>query len=169
MKRYVIATLMALAAAPVAAHEPREVADGLYEIEVGWRTEPAIEDVLNNLDFFVVRADGTAVSVRDGDSLDVNFEVLYLADDDFSAPVLAHRDLGSDLNQDFVNASRYNIPFIPTKNGAYGFRLTGTIEGHAVDETFVCGAGSQSIDEAFDCVTNAVTFPFGTWSRYIDN
>ena len=83
--------------------------------------------------------------------------------------MLARGDLGSDLNQDFVNASRYNIPFIPTKNGAYGFRLTGTIEGHAVDETFVCGAGSQSIDEAFDCVTNAVTFPFGTWSRYIDN
>lgn len=169
MKRIAIATLMMLAMTPAGAHEAREVAGGEYEIEVGWRTEPAIEDVLNNVDFFVVREDGTPVSLRAGDSLDVNFEVLFLRHDDFNAQVLARSNLGNQLNQDFVNASRYNIPFIPTKDGAYGFHLTGTIEGHAIDEVFVCGAGSQSGDEAFDCVSNAKTFPFGTWSRYLDN
>lgn len=168
-KHFAIATLLALMTLPAAAHEARVVAGGEYEIEVGWRTEPAIEDVLNNVDFFVFREDGTPVSVRGGDSLDVTFEVLYLRDDAFNAQVLARRSLGSDLNQDFVNAGRYNIPFIPTKDGAYGFRLTGTIEGHPINETFVCEGGSLSDDEAFDCVDDAVTFPLGVTSRYRDN
>lgn len=168
-KQFAIAALLALMALPAAAHEPREVAGGLYEIEVGWRTEPTFEDVLNNIDFFVLRADGTPVSVRDGDSLDVTFEVLYLRSDAFNAQVLARRNLGNGLIQDFVNSSRYNVPFIPTKDGAYGFKLTGTIEGHPISEKFVCGGGSQSAEEAFECVQDAVTFPLPTWSRYTDN
>ena len=169
MKRFVITALMAMAVTPVVAHEAREVAGGEYEIEVGWRTEPAFEDVLNNVDFFVVREDGTPVSVRAGDSLDVTFEVLYLRTDAPNAQVLARRTLGNGLIQDFVNPSRYNIPFIPTKDGAYGFKLTGTIEGHPINETFICEGGSQNEDEDFACVDNATTFPFGTWSRYLDN
>lgn len=169
IKRAIPAMLLSMIAFSAAAHEGRSVAGGALQIEVGWRTEPAIEDVLNNFDLFVERDDGTPVSVRAGAEIDLSIEVLFLRRDTPSSPILAHETLEGELKQDFVNPSRYNIPFIPTKDGAYGFHLTGTIEGHPIDEVFICGGGSQSDDEAFDCVDDAQSFPFGTRARYRDN
>lgn len=151
------------------AHEPRDVVGGQYEIEVGFRIEPAHEDSDNRFDFFVFRADGSPVSVRGGDQLDVNVTVLFLSEDRFDAPVLAAKNLGNRLRQDFVNPARYNIDFVPTVSGAYGFHLVGTIEGNPIDERFVCEGGSLAGSRAFDCVSFPVTFPLGPNSRYRKN
>jgi hypothetical protein len=183
-------------AAPAFAHETRVFGDGFYVVVVGWHEEPAFEDEGNGLDFFIsydTSGDGEChehegeehegeehepdcipVDVGAGDVVDLDVRVLYLRDDAFDAQVLASDPLEGDLVQAFGDPSRYTIFLKPNVEGAYGFRVSGTI--HKVDqdepavvlqnEKFVCGGGTQG-DEAFDCVEDILQpFPRGAFSSY---
>jgi hypothetical protein len=62
---------------------------------------------------------------------------------------------------------RYNTSFKPTADGAYAFRVTGTVQDVTgggqpvqIDETFVCGAGTRDArGRSFGCVEDPQAFP----------
>ena len=151
------------------AHETRQV--GAYTLTVGFRIEPAFEDVVNAIDIFVDRtSDEKAISVRDGAVVTLSVEVQLRETDDFAAETLAAALLQEPPRQDFAASNRYNAWFKPTHDGAYAFRVVGVIEDasdesrsrvgpQAIGETYVCGNGTQSSTSRFNCVENPQTFP----------
>jgi hypothetical protein len=179
MIRHVLMAVGALVCVGVGAvqgHENREV--GGYTVTVGFRAEPAFEDVVNAVDIFVNRtSDGKAVSVRDGDVVNLSVEVQLREDEDVDASILAAALLAEKPRQDFAASNRYNAWFKPTHDGAYAFRITGVISDvsdpqagdHAVDETYVCGDGTQSSTSRFNCVQDPQTFPGKAGAGYRDN
>jgi hypothetical protein len=179
MLRRVLITVGAMLCAGVAAvqaHENREI--GGYTLAVGFRAEPAFEDVVNAIDIFVNRtSDGKAISVRDGDLVSLSVEVQLREVDDFGASTLAAALLQESPRQDFAASDRYNAWFKPTHDGAYAFRVVGVISDtsdpqagdQAIDETFVCGGGTQSSTSRFNCVEDPQTFPGGPRAGYFPN
>ena len=175
------------------AHEQRNFLGGQYILFVGFVNEPAFEDEANALDLFLIRdidgdgkctqdtpdacLDWQPVSKRDGDVVDLEAKVLYLADDEFNAQIREQRKLKGELDQDFSDDTRYNIHFKPNVGGAYGFILNGTIQKQGspavqfVNEKFVCGNGHQNIGgHGFSCVGDILQpFPFGANSNYRDD
>jgi hypothetical protein len=160
----------------VQAHEVRQIE--AYTLVVGFRVEPAFEDVVNAVDIFINRtSDGRAVSVRDGDIVELDVEVQLRATDAFDAEVLAAAPLQENPQQDFAASNRYNAWFKPTHDGAYAFRITGVISDAsdpqagelAIDATFVCGGGTQSDTTRFNCVEDPQTFPGNPRDGYRNN
>ena len=160
----------------VQAHENRQV--GGYTVTVGFRVEPAFEDAVNAVDIFLNRtADGKAISVRDGDVVNLSVEAQLREDDEFDAEVLAAALLQETPRQDFAASNRYNAWFKPTHDGAYAFRVTGVIADasdpqagdQTIDETYVCGDGTQSSTSRFNCVQDPQTFPGKAGAGYRNN
>lgn len=149
-------------------HEPREV--GPYTLAVGFRIEPAFEDVVNALDFFVTRtSDGKPISVSNGDVVDIEAQVQFRKEESVASAIIQEHRLAKP-EQAFGADNRYNAWFKPTIDGAYGFRVRGEIndlsDPHAgplfFDEVWVCGAGTQNPQgRRFACVADPQTFPKG--------
>lgn len=162
-----VGALLCVGLAAAQAHENRVV--GGYTVTVGFRMEPAFEDVVNAIDISVNRtSDGKAISVRDGDIVTLSVEVQLRETDAFAAETLAAALLQEPPQQDFAASNRYNAWFKPTHDGAYAFRVVGVIEDasdqagvgpQAIDETYVCGNGTQSTTSRFNCVQDPQTFP----------
>lgn len=139
------------------AHEPRPGVGGAYTITVGNRVEPAFSNEPNALDFIVSNLDGTAAEVT---NIELNVTVLYLAEETFDAEVLYSAPLTGELSRDRTNTHRFNIPYMPTKVGTYGFQIKGIVDGVEINETFVCGEGTQNPEgSSFGCVTEIQKFP----------
>lgn len=137
------------------AHEPRLVADGALNVAVGWRTEPAFSDTVNAFDFIVT----DAIEVDDPDLL---VKVLYLKEDSQDAKVIKSSVLEGELARDRTNPNRFNIWFLPTKPGAYGFHIKGMVNGMMIDEVFICRGGSKHPDgRSFGCIDEPQKFPGG--------
>jgi hypothetical protein len=172
-----VGALLCVSLASAQAHENRQVGD--YTLTVGFRAEPAFEDVVNAIDIFVNRtSDGKAISVRDGDKVDLRVEVQLRETDDFEAKILAKAPLQESPSQDFAADNRYNAWFKPTHDGAYAFRVRGVIEDasdpagvgpQTIDETYVCGNGTQSSTSRFNCVEDPQTFPGKSPAGYRNN
>jgi hypothetical protein len=172
-----VGALLCVGPASAQAHENRQVGD--YSLAVGFRAEPAFEDMVNAIDIFVNRtSDGKAISVRDGDVVTLSVEVQLRETDDFAAETLAAALLQEPPRQDFAANNRYNAWFKPTHDGAYAFRVVGVIEDasdeagvgpQAIDETFVCGNGTRSSTSRFNCVEDPQTFPGKSPAGYRDN
>jgi hypothetical protein len=171
-----VGVLLGLGAAAVQAHEVRQI--GAYTLVVGFRAEPAFEDVANAIDISINRtADIKAISVRDGDSVDLQVEVQFRDAEDIDAAILAAAPLQDTPSQDFAASNRYNAWFKPTHNGAYAFRITGSIADtsdpqagrQAIDATFVCGDGTQSLTTRFNCVADPQPFPGTSRDGYRNN
>lgn len=180
MMRRVLMTVGAMfcvGLAVVEAHENRQV--GAYTLAVGFRAEPAFEDVVNAIDIFVNRtSDGKAISVRDGDVVTLSVEVQLREADDFDAEILAAALLRDSPRQDFAASNRYNAWFKPTHDGTYAFRVIGVIDDasdeagvgpQVIDETFVCGGGTQNSTSRFNCVEDPQTFPGKPPAGYRNN
>jgi len=134
-----------LTASLASAHEHRAVADGKYQLIVGFLNEPSIAGDLNGLDLTVEipPADtGTEATPASGE------------DDDEGAPgtpvegasdtLKAEVKFGSEtkaltLEPVFDEPGHYKGVFIPTKDGSYSFHIFGTINGDQIDETFTSG------------------------------
>ena len=126
--------------AHVLAHERREV--GHYTLVVGWVTEPA----------YVGEKNGLSLTVTDRDT---NQPVEGL-DQTLRAEILfggQQRQL--ELRQVFRQPGAYTADVVPTREGDYRFRISGTINGTAIDETF------DSADGKFHGVEpiTAIQFP----------
>jgi hypothetical protein len=172
-----VGALLCAGLATAQAHENRQVGD--YTLTVGFRVEPAFEDVVNAIDIFVNRtSDGKAISVRDGDVVALSVEVQLRKADDFTAEILAAALLQETPQQDFAASNRYNAWFKPTHDGAYAFRVVDVIEDasdqagvgpQTIDETYVCGNGTQSNASRFNCVEDPQTFPGKSSDGYRNN
>ena len=74
----IVGALLGVGTASVQAHEVRQI--GPYTLVIGFRAEPAFEDVVNAVDIFINRtSDGKAMSVRDGDIVDLQVEAIELS------------------------------------------------------------------------------------------
>jgi uncharacterized protein YggL (DUF469 family) len=171
-----VSTMLWVGVTAAQAHEMRAV--GGYTLTVGFRAEPAFEDVVNAVDIFINRtSDGKAISVRDGDVVNLSVEVQLREDDDAEAATLAAALLHEKPRQDFAVSNRYNAWFKPTHDGAYAFRIIGRIADasdpqagdQAIDETYICGDGTQSSTSRFNCVQDPQTFPGKAPAGYRNN
>ena len=171
-----LSVLLGIGVVAIQAHEMRQI--GAYTLAVGFRAEPAFEDVVNAVDIFLNRtADNKAISVRDGDRVDLQVEVQFLDAEDSDAGILAAAPLQDKPSQDFAASNRYNAWFKPTHNGAYAFRITGSIADtsdpqvgtQAIEATFVCGDGTQSPTTRFNCVADPQPFPGTSRDGYRNN
>jgi uncharacterized protein YggL (DUF469 family) len=160
----------------VQAHENRPV--GGYTVTVGFRAEPAVEDVVNAVDILINRSSyRKAISVRDGDIVDLTVQVQLREDDAPDAKIWTKAWLKEQPRQDFAASNRYNAWFKPTHDGAYAFRIKGTISDagdpqvgpQVIDETYVCGNGTQSSTSRFNCVEDPQTFPGKPSAGYRNN
>jgi len=131
-------------AATASAHEHREVGD--YELTVGFTGEPALVNEPNGLDLRVQLGHGDDGTPVEGlqDTLDAEIS-------------FAGETKELELRARFGQPGAYTSDIIPTAEGAYTFRIVGTIEGMEIDETFTSGpetfAEVQSTDEiAFPAV-----------------
>lgn len=131
-------------AVSVEAHEHRRV--GQVEFVVGWAVEPAFVGEKNGLELRVLRpapngGEGTPV---EGLERTLRAEVLF-----------GGQSRALTLRPVFRQPGRYTADIVPTRVGDYRFRITGTIDGRPVDETF------DSADGKFHGVQEiaAVQFP----------
>ncbi len=134
-----------LAAAPTArAHEHRPVA-GKYEFTVGWGDEPAYAGFKNSVSVAIEDASHKAVV----DGVDLKVE-LATGNSKVTLPIEPEFRVGT-----FGTPGAYGTPVVPTRPGTYTFKLTGTIKGDTIDETFT------SSDKTFDDIKSpdAVQFP----------
>lgn len=125
-----VATLLALAPS-ASAHENRAV--GAVEMTVGWLTEPAFAGAVNGVSFRARRG-GAAVAVA---SLKVDVTFAGAAE-----------PLTLTLAPAFRDPGHYEAHLIPTRSGAYTFRIYGRIAGTAFDQTFTSGADTFDPIEA---------------------
>jgi hypothetical protein len=144
-----IGALAAIAhAAPASAHEPRALYKSSLHVAVGWRNEPAFANEPNAFDFIVT--DSVAVT-----SIQLKVDVLQFKEglDPANPKLLSTTPATGELVRDFTNPNRFNIWMLPKLAGSYGFHVTGSVNGVAVDETFICGAGTKVPGKSFGCIT----------------
>lgn len=134
------ATLLAVARpGPAGAHEPRT--QGGLRFVVGWAEEPAYAGYMNSVEVTLTDA-GSGARVTDlGGSL--NVEVIKGSERVTLALEPAPGTPGD-----------YRAALLPTRPGTYTFRLTGTVRGQAVDESFT------SSEDTFDDVKDAADIQF---------
>jgi hypothetical protein len=127
--------LVPLLAAPALAHGEHKVAS--YKVEVGFGTEPAYAGVTNSVQLIISNNDkpvtdarGLKVAVSTGDAEAKAFPLEPYFGDDWGTP------------------GDYRAFFIPTAPGAYTFKVTGTLGGKKVDESYT--SGKDGFDEVTD-------------------
>jgi hypothetical protein len=135
--------LLALAAAPAAAHERRSA--GRYGIEVGFGDEPAYAGTRNSVQVLVTDPDGKPVTDL-GDTLEV---MVMAGGQQRTLP------LEPGFDDDGGTPGDYRAWFVPSAPGRYAFHLSGAVKGQKVNQTFTSGPGSFS--DVLDPAT--ATFP----------
>lgn len=139
------------------AHEPREGVSGTFNLTVGQRVEPAYSGEPNQFDLIVNNLDGTPANVTE---ITLSVDVLFLKEDAYDAKVLHRALLAGEIVRDRTTPNRFNIPYMPTKAGAYGFEINGTINGIQISEKYVCENGTlHPLGKSFGCVTQIQMFP----------
>jgi hypothetical protein len=128
----IIAALVVTATGAAYAHERREV--DRYQLVVGFIVEPAFEGLKNGLDLRV-RIPGAT----EDESMPVEGLQDSLQAEITHIPTGVSKTLS--LRTIFNDPGHYTADLIPTAPGVYQFRIFGTIEGLAVDETFVSEGG----------------------------
>ena len=161
---------VALATGSVLSHEGRPVGD--YRLVVGWLEEPSYEGARNAVSVTI-----TKVSEEENDSMEskpegeghqshgqdgsegmgsmsgmahdrtvpveglegaIQVEVIYVA---------SGASKTMDLIAVFGEPGHYVAHMIPTASGVYEFRVFGSIEGVAIDETFASKGGGGGFDD----------------------
>jgi hypothetical protein len=146
-----VAVALALAApAPALAHEDRHVHG--YQMTVGWRDEPAFAGVRNAVQ--VILSTGSGAPVRDaGGGLTV--QVLYAGR---ATPPMPLRPA---FGASFGTPGEYDAPLVPTRPGAYGFHVRGSIGGTAIDESFTSSpSGFPGVED-----DGSISFPVADPTR----
>jgi hypothetical protein len=130
-----VAVLLVPLAGPASAHGEHKV--DRYTVEVGFGTEPAYAGVINSVQLIisnngkpVTNAKGLKVAVTTGDAEPRQMPLEPYFGDDFGTP------------------GDYRAFFIPTAPGAYTFKVTGTLGGKKVDQSYT--SGKDGFDEVTD-------------------
>jgi hypothetical protein len=127
--------LVPLLAVPASAHGEHKVAN--YTLEVGFGTEPGYSGVTNSVQVMisnngkpVTDAKGLKVAVSTGDAEPRQMPLQPYFGDDFGEP------------------GDYRAFFIPTAPGAYTFKLTGSLGGKKINQSYT--SGKDGFDEIVD-------------------
>jgi len=128
-------TALTLGSAPVAtAHESRSVQgeNGEYNLEIGFQNEPAYEGVLNGVELTITPLNGSPALPPDTDLV---AEVAYIP---------TGETLELPLEPHYSEAGVLVAEFAPSTPGDYRFRIFGTLDSTAIDQTFVSGPDTFS-------------------------
>jgi hypothetical protein len=127
--------LVPLLAVPASAHGEHKVAN--YTLEVGFGTEPGYSGVTNSVQVMisnngkpVTDAKGLKVAVSTGDAEPRQMPLQPYFGDDFGEP------------------GDYRAFFIPTAPGAYTFKLSGSLGGKKINQSYT--SGKDGFDEIVD-------------------
>jgi hypothetical protein len=131
-------------ASPGFAHETRT--GGALRFVVGWGDEPAYTGFKNSVQVTIGEAGGGGVT----DVVDTLKVEVTKGEDKMTAPLVANFRPGA-----FGTPGDYRAWITPTRPGAYTFRITGTIRGQNVDETF--SSGRNTFNDVED--VSAIQFP----------
>ena len=159
--------IVSLSVGNIIAHEGRPVGD--YRFVVGWLQEPSYEGALNAVSVTVTRLEDDAHATMQDESegkedaegkRDSMTGMTGMAHDQGTpveglegsiqvevtfVPTGASETFG--LLAVFGEPGHYVANLIPTASGVYEFRVFGTIEGTAIDETFASKGGGGGFDD----------------------
>ena len=132
-----VSALVLTSPSAVEAHETRTIADGQYQIVVGFMNEPVYAGDKSGLEFWVTEApmgtpaaaDEAAGSPVEGLEETLQAEVIY-EDQTMALPLTAMWD---------EPGGHHSVFFPSASEGDYTFRIFGTIDGTDIDETFTSG------------------------------
>lgn len=145
---------LVLAAAPVSAHEHREVGD--YAVTFGWRVEPAYAGVYNGPEFWVENHDDETPVEGLEDALQL---MVHFGD---QSKMLTVYGVWND-------PGHYTADLIPMLPGDYAFHLFGKIGDLDVDEMFNSADGEfSSIEPATDIQFPALDNDLASLQAQID-
>lgn len=144
----VLALLCVLLVAPgiALAHEHRDV--GEDQFVVGWLIEPAYEGQKNGLDLRISNGGQPVL----GAEQTLQVEVTH---------VESNVTKTFDIRTIFNDPGHYTTDLMPTVSGQYRFHFTGTLDGHAVDETFTSGPNTFGDVEALSDIQFPEPVPSG--------
>jgi len=126
-----------LAAGAASAHDRKSV--GRLVLTIGWEDEPALAGFRNAIEVAVADAAGAPVADPASLTVDVSF-----GGDRVTLPL---RPAGRQ-------PGRYRALLIPTRAGAYTFRVSGTVGQQTIDLSSPCS------DRTFECVADAADLQF---------
>lgn len=140
---FVALLALILTTGQVSAHGGRHVA-GKYHFVVGFLEEPAYAQMKNGLDLTLCTGEECEYIVKDG--LRVVANPVEQAEQTLKAEVTmgSAPPLALTLEPRFNNSGKYAAYFVPTKEGAYTFRIFGTLGGAKIDEKFTSGTDDFS-------------------------
>ena len=127
--------LVPLLAASASAHGEHKVDN--YTVEVGFGTEPAYAGVTNSVQL-IISNNGKPVTDAKG------LKVAVTTGDAEAKEMVLQPYFGAD----FGEPGDYRAFFIPTAPGPYTFKVTGTLGGKKVDESYT--SGKDGFDEVTD-------------------
>ena len=141
-----------LLAAPLTAeaHEVRQIADGRYQIVVGFMNEPVFAGDKSGLEFFVsdlsapATPQASAASDGDEDEESAGAPVDGLEKTLKAEVIYQDQTLELPLDARYGTPGAYQSIFYPTKPGDYTFRIYGTIGDTPIDESFTSGPDTFS-------------------------
>lgn len=143
----VIAALAAFLLLPIAmpglafAHERRTIANGKYDVVVGWDVEPAFEGQKNAASIRIMKA-GTEEPVSG-------------VENTLKVQIRQGGTTGEFALRTVFNRPGYYVAnIVPTRAGDYQWIFTGTIEGNQVNETF------DTADKKFNAVEPIAALQF---------
>ncbi|MBM3948256.1 MAG: hypothetical protein FJ312_03260 [SAR202 cluster bacterium] len=140
------------------AHGHRDV--GEYSFTVGFIVEPAYEGIKNGLDLRVGRHAEAAAGEEHVEGAVEEKKVTTPVEglENTLQVEISYVDTGVSMTKPiralFRDPGHYTADLIPTKAGSYRFRIFGTIEGVAVDETFT------SVVDGFNAVASSADLQF---------
>jgi hypothetical protein len=127
--------LVPLLAASASAHGEHKVDN--YTVEVGFGTEPAYAGVTNSVQL-IISSNGRPVTDAKG------LKVAVTTGDAEPKKMVLQPYFGAD----FGEPGDYRAFFIPTAPGPYTFKVTGTLGGKKVDQSYT--SGKDGFDEVTD-------------------
>jgi hypothetical protein len=127
--------LVPLLAASASAHGKHKVDN--YTVEVGFGTEPAYAGVTNSVQL-IISSNGRPVTDAKG------LKVAVTTGDAEPKKMVLQPYFGAD----FGEPGDYRAFFIPTAPGPYTFKVTGTLGGKKVDQSYT--SGKDGFDEVTD-------------------
>lgn len=127
--------LVPLLAASASAHGEHKVDN--HTVEVGFGTEPAYAGVTNSVQL-IISNNGKPVTDAKG------LKVAVTTGDAEAKEMLLQPYFGAD----FGEPGDYRAFFIPTAPGPYTFKVTGTLGGKKVDQSYT--SGKDGFDEVTD-------------------
>ena len=130
------------------AHEHRTIANGKYDVVVGWDVEPAFQDQKNGASIRISQAGSNPAIPVEGAEKTMKVQIRQGAStNEFP------------LRAVFGQKGYYVADMVPTRDGDYRWTFTGSINGDTVNDTFDTADGKFNKVEAISALQFPQTLP----------